>query len=162
MKIEEMTPELIEKAKACKTTEELMKFFMENHISLPDEYLENVSGGVNADEYDSEYAKAGARECAVSGLGRAAFAGRILATLGGKDKAKLQSYLLGAVLALDVQAMQSFVGDQENVEAYIAGKAPLQQCFCDVMEALAAGEAHQVPAEISGKMGLEGVLDIAF
>ncbi|MBR5561047.1 MAG: 2-dehydro-3-deoxygalactonokinase [Clostridia bacterium] len=117
---------------------------------------------VNADEYDSEYAKAGARECAVSGLGRAAFAGRILATLGGKDKAKLQSYLLGATLALDVQAMQSFVGDQENVEAYIAGKAPLQQCFCDVMEALAAGEAHQVPAEISGKMGLEGVLEIAF
>ena len=117
---------------------------------------------VNADEYDSEYAKAGARECAVSGLGRAAFAGRILSTLGGKDKAKLQSYLLGAVLALDVQAMQSFVGDQENVEAYIAGKAPLQQCFCDVMEALAAGEAHQVPAEISGKMGLEGVLEIAF
>ena len=117
---------------------------------------------VSADEYDSEYAKAGARECAVSGLGRAAFAGRILATLGGKEKAKLQSYLLGAVLALDVQAMQSFVGDQENVEAYIAGKAPLQQCFCDVMEALAAGEAHQVPAEISGKMGLEGVLEIAF
>jgi len=117
---------------------------------------------VNADEYDGEYAKAGARECAVSGLGRAAFAGRILATLGGKDKAKLQSYLLGAVLALDVQAMQSFVGDQENVEAYIAGKAPLQQCFCDVMEALAAGEAHQVPAEISGRMGLEGVLEIAF
>ena len=117
---------------------------------------------VSADEYDSEYAKAGARECAVSGLGRAAFAGRILATLGGKEKAKLQSYLLGAVLALDVQAMQSFVGDQENVEAYIAGKAPLQQCFCDVMESLAAGEAHQVPAEISGKMGLEGVLEIAF
>ena len=117
---------------------------------------------VNADEYDSEYAKAGARECAVSGLGRAAFAGRILATLGGKDKAKLQSYLLGATLALDVQAMQSFVGDQENVEAYIAGKAPLQQCFCDVMEALAAGEAHQVPAEVSGRMGLEGVLEIAF
>ncbi len=117
---------------------------------------------VNADEYDAEYAKAGARECAVSGLGRAAFAGRILATLGGKDKAKLQSYLLGAVLALDVQAMQSFVGDQENVEAYIAGKAPLQQCFCDVMEALAAGEAHQVPAEISARMGLEGVLEIAF
>ena len=117
---------------------------------------------VNVDEYDGEYAKAGARECAVSGLGRAAFAGRILSTLGGKDKAKLQSYLLGATLALDVQAMQSFVGDAENVEAYIAGKAPIQQCFCDVMEALAAGEAHQVPAEVSAKMGLEGVLEIAF
>ena len=46
---------------------------------------------VNADEYDAEYAKAGARECAVSGLGRSAFAGRILNTLGGKDKTKIQS-----------------------------------------------------------------------
>jgi len=117
---------------------------------------------VNANEYDGEYAKAGARECAVSGLGRAAFAGRILSTLGGKDKAKLQSYLLGATLALDVQAMQAFVGDQENVEAYIAGKAPLQQCMCDVIEALAAGEAVQVPVELSGMMGLTGVLEIAF
>ena len=116
---------------------------------------------VNAGEYDAEYAKAGARECAVSGLGRAAFAGRILNTLGGKDKAKIQSYLLGAVLALDVQAMQSFIGDQENVEAFVAGKAPLQQCFCDVIEALAAGEAVQVPVELSGKMGLAGVLEIA-
>ena len=116
---------------------------------------------VNAGEYDAEYAKAGARECAVSGLGRAAFAGRILNTLGGKDKAKIQSYLLGAVLALDVQAMQSFIGDQENVEAYVAGKAPLQQCVCDVIEALAAGEAVQVPVELSGKMGLAGVMEIA-
>ena len=116
---------------------------------------------LNAGEYDAEYAKAGARECAVSGLGRAAFAGRILNTLGGKDKAKIQSYLLGAVLALDVQAMQSFIGDQENVEAFVAGKAPLQQCFCDVIEALAAGEAVQVPVELSGKMGLAGVLEIA-
>lgn len=117
---------------------------------------------VNAEEYDAEYAKAGARECAVSGMGRAAFAGRILSTLGGKDKAKLQSYLLGATLALDVQALQSFIGDQDNVEAYVAGKAPLQQCMCDVIEALAAGEAVQVPVELSAKMGLEGVLAIAF
>lgn len=117
---------------------------------------------VNAEDYDETYARHGAWESAMSGLGRAAFAGRILNTLGGREKAKIQSYLLGATLALDVQAMQSFVGDDENVEAYIAGKAPLQQCFCDVMEALEAGEAHQVPAELSGRMGLEGVLEIAF
>ena len=116
---------------------------------------------VSGEAYDAEYAKHGAWESAMSGLGRAAFAGRILTTLGGAEKAKIQSYLLGAVLALDVQAMQSFVGDAENVEAYIAGKAPLQQCMCDVIEALAAGEAVQVPAEVSGKMGLTGVLDIA-
>ena len=55
MKFEDLTNEQIEKAKACKTTEELMKFFMENHISLPDEYLENVSGGVGNYEYDDYY-----------------------------------------------------------------------------------------------------------
>ena len=119
-------------------------------------------GFVSGEDYDPVYAKHGAWESAMSGLGRAAFAGRILNTLGGRGKSEIQSYLLGAVLALDVQAMQSFVGDAENVEAYIAGKAPLQQCFCDVMEALEAGEAYQVPEELSAKMGLEGVLEIAF
>ncbi len=117
---------------------------------------------VDADAYDFEMAKHGAWECAMSGLGRAAFAGRILSTLGGKEKDKLQSYLLGAVLALDVQAMQAFVGDAENVEAYVAGKAPVQQCMCDVIEALEAGDAVQVPAEVSAQMGLAGVLEIAF
>ena len=117
---------------------------------------------VAADAYNAEMAKAGARESAVSGLGRAAFAGRILNTLGGKARSDIQSYLLGATLALDVQAMQAYIGDQENVEAYVAGKAPVQQCMCDVIEALEAGEAHQVPADLSAKMGLEGVLEIAF
>lgn len=117
---------------------------------------------VSGEEYDAVYAKHGAWESAMNGLGRAAFAGRILSTLGGAEKAKIQSYLLGAVLALDVQAMQSFVSDQEGVEAYVAGKAPLQGCMCDVIEALEAGEAHQVPEELSAKMGLEGVLEIAF
>lgn len=117
---------------------------------------------VAADAYNAEMAKAGARESAVSGLGRAAFAGRILNTLGGKARSDIQSYLLGATLALDVQAMQAYIGDQENVEAYVAGKAPVQQCMCDVIKALEAGEAHQVPADLSAKMGLEGVLEIAF
>lgn len=117
---------------------------------------------VSPEAYDAAYAKAGARECAVSGLGRAAFAGRILKTLGGEERTRIQSYLLGAVLALDVQAMQAFVGDREDVEAYIAGKAPLRQGMCDVIDALCAGEAVQVPEEISGGMGLAGALEIAF
>ena len=126
--------------------------------------LSDAVGGsfVGAQDYDAEYVKAGARECAVSGLGRAAFAGRILSTLGGQEKTRIQSYLLGAVLALDVQAMQSFVGDREDVAAYIAGKAPLQQGMCDVMTALCAGEAVQVSSELSGQMGLAGALEIAF
>lgn len=126
--------------------------------------LSDAVGGsfVSAQDYDAEYVKAGARECAVSGLGRAAFAGRILSTLGGQEKTRIQSYLLGAALALDVQAMQAFVGDREDVEAYIAGKAPLQQGMCDVIEALCAGEAVQVPSELSGQMGLAGAMEIAF
>ena len=125
--------------------------------------LADAAGGgfASADTYDAEMARAGARECAASGLGRAAFAGRILHTLGGREHAQIQSYLLGAALALDVQAMQSFVGDTDSVQAYVAGKAPVQQCMCDVMEALCAGEAQQVPAELSARMGLEGVLRIA-
>ena len=117
---------------------------------------------VGAEGYDADYARAGARECAVSGLGRAAFAGRILRTLGGEDREKVQSYLLGAVLALDVQAMQAFAADFEAVEAYVAGKVPVRQAVCDVMEALCAGEAVQVPEEISAQMGLAGALEIAF
>ena len=126
--------------------------------------LSDAVGGsfVSAQAYDAQYAMAGARECAVSGLGRAAFAGRILSTLGGEEKPKIQSYLLGAALALDVQAMQAFVGDRGDVEAYIAGKAPLQQGMCDVIEALCAGEAVQVPSALSDRMGLEGALEIAF
>lgn len=144
-------------------------------------------GFVSADAYDTAMAKEGAWECAMSGLGRAAFAGRILSTLGGREKEKIQSYLLGATLALDVQAMQAFkpsVPDEALMQAgmqsvgamlgaapdyagsepgiYVAGKAPVQQCMCDVIEALEAGEARQVPAELSGRMGLEGVLEIAF
>lgn len=126
--------------------------------------LSDAVGGsfLSAQEYDTQYVQAGARECAVSGLGRAAFAGRILRTLGQEEPAQIRSYLLGAALALDVQAMQAFVGEREDVEAYIAGKPPLQQGMCDVMEALCAGEATQVPAELSARMGLEGALAIAF
>ncbi len=45
-------------------------------------------------------------------FGRAAFSGRILKTLGKRSHAEVQSYLLGAALALDVQAMEAFLPDQ--------------------------------------------------
>lgn len=38
--------------------------------------------------------------------------GRILKTLGKRSHAEVQSYLLGAALALDVQAMEAFLPDQ--------------------------------------------------
>jgi hypothetical protein len=45
MKIEELTPELVEKAKKCETREERLAFIRENGIELNDEQLEAVSGG---------------------------------------------------------------------------------------------------------------------
>ena len=43
--IKDLTKEQIEEAKACKTTEERINFFKEHNISLPDSYLEKISGG---------------------------------------------------------------------------------------------------------------------
>lgn len=43
--VKDLSPELQEKAKACKTPEELMKLADENDIELTQEALKQVSGG---------------------------------------------------------------------------------------------------------------------
>ena len=43
--IEGLSPELQEKARACKTKEELNAFIADNDLELPEEALELVSGG---------------------------------------------------------------------------------------------------------------------
>ena len=43
--IKELSPELQQKARACNTSEELMEFLADNDIELPEDALENVSGG---------------------------------------------------------------------------------------------------------------------
>lgn len=48
--LEGLSPELQEKAKACKTTEELLKLADENDIELKPEALEAVSGGCGSSE----------------------------------------------------------------------------------------------------------------
>jgi len=45
MRIEELSPELVEKAKGCETTEERMAFIQENGIELTEEQLQSISGG---------------------------------------------------------------------------------------------------------------------
>ena len=70
---------------------------MTHHTILADA----VGGAFVAPEaYDSRMAMEGAWACSQSGLGRAAFSGRILKTLGKRSHAEVQSYLLGAALAL--------------------------------------------------------------
>ena len=125
--------------------------------------LANAVGGEFADAqtYDVQLVRQGARECAETGIGRAAFAGRILNQLGGVDSVRLRSYLLGVVLAQDVAALKKFVPDIRNAKILIAGKAPLQRAIADVMETMGLPDAVQVEAEISGQMGIYGALKIA-
>lgn len=118
-------------------------------------------GFASAEEYDSEMACEGARECARSGLGRAAFAGRILSTLGGKEAAAVRSYLLGAVLALDVKALEAFLPDPGSAQTYVAGRAPVQRAMCDVLGALGVGGARAVSQDVTARMGIAGAGMIA-
>lgn len=112
-----------------------------------------------AGDYDAEMARRGALECRRRGLGRGAFAGRILGQLGGEDSVRLRSFLLGAVLAQDVLALETFL--PEGAETYIAGKPPLQQAMADVLEVFGITRTHPVPAEICAQMGVRGALRIA-
>ena len=45
MKLRDLTEEQIERAKACKTEEEIQAFLSENQIELTPEELEQISGG---------------------------------------------------------------------------------------------------------------------
>ena len=51
MKLKDLSPELQEKAKACKTAEELKTLAQENGFELSDEELEGVSGGEDYPSY---------------------------------------------------------------------------------------------------------------
>lgn len=112
-------------------------------------------------DYDAELACQGALECASSGLGRAAFAGRILSQLGRMESVRLRSYLLGAVLAQDVQALRGFTSDAQDVQFLIAGKPPLQAAIADVVRTMGMREAVQVDSAVTARMGLAGALRIA-
>jgi len=112
-----------------------------------------------AGDYDAGMARRGALECRRCGLGRGAFAGRILSQLGGEDSVCLRSFLLGAVLAQDALALKAFL--PEGAAVYIAGKPPLQQAMQDVLEVFGITRTHCVPAEICTQMGIRGALRIA-
>ena len=55
--IEGLSPELQEKARACKTKEELNAFIAENDLELPEEALELVSGGCGTSTPKKPYCK---------------------------------------------------------------------------------------------------------
>ena len=54
MGFEDLTPEQMEKAKACKTAEELRAVADEAGAELPDEALEAIVGGIDMPELPDE------------------------------------------------------------------------------------------------------------
>ena len=120
-----------------------------------------VKGGFCTEETcDPAMVRAGARECAAMGLGRAAFAGRILSTLGNAEPAKVQSWLLGAALAEDAKALRIFA-DGDSCPVFVAGKPPLQRAFLDVLEELSVAGAAGVEPALSVRMGITGALAVS-
>lgn len=109
--------------------------------------------------YDAALLLAGYREAERSGLGRAAFAGRILSNLGGLGPEKTACYLLGAVLQSDVTAIRTFC--KKDVPIYIAGKQPLQKALFDVLCESGYGCVRVIPGAVFAKMGVWGALTIA-
>jgi hypothetical protein len=45
MRLEDMTPEMVEEAKKCETPEERLAFIRENGVELTDEQMEGIAGG---------------------------------------------------------------------------------------------------------------------
>lgn len=117
-------------------------------------------GFASEEDYDPEMACQGALECARSGLGRAAFAGRILNQLGKESHARLRSYLLGAVLAQDVLALRTFMGEAEDASVFVAGKMPLRRALVDVMDCMGMHSVQTVSENVSGSMGVMGARTI--
>lgn len=113
----------------------------------------------DAQSYDRDAALAGARECASCGLGRAAFAARIMRTLGNTDMGKIRSMLLGAVLYEDYRALRAFIGDDGENVIHIAGKEPLSRAFCDILTAYGL-DARIVDAAVWERMGRAGALRV--
>ena len=52
MNFEDLNPELQEKAKACKTPEELLELAKEEGLELPEEALNAIAGGWGADQQE--------------------------------------------------------------------------------------------------------------
>ena len=51
--IKDLAPELQEKGRACGSVEELLALAMEAQIAVPDEVLEAIAGGADAEALDS-------------------------------------------------------------------------------------------------------------
>lgn len=90
---------------------------------------------VREDAYDCRMVLAGFDASRSGGIGRAAFCVRILGQFAGKDHQQLANYLLGAVLASDVQTLKTSPAlcADRDAAIVVSGKNPLRRAIRDVL-----------------------------
>lgn len=88
-------------------------------------------------EYQSDLVLAGFRTAQKTGLARASFSTRILHQLGGYTEMQAANYLLGVVLAGDLQALRhsSAIKTVEDRQIVVAGKGVFVRALMDVFAA---------------------------
>lgn len=88
------------------------------------------------ESYDTEMVLRGARTAEKTGLGRACFSGRILASFVTADEMQIANFLLGAVLQGDIEAFRNSeaLSLEKDAEIIIAGKNPLRQAIMDILK----------------------------
>lgn len=108
---------------------------------------------VQKETYCRERVLAGCREAAESGLGRAAFAGRILTQFQVTDAVGAANYLLGAALWEDVRVLAAL---RKNLnlacQVVVAGKFAFRQALADLFQEFGPFthvQAFPVPEEFS-------------
>lgn len=84
--------------------------------------------------YAKEYVLAGYETAKKTGIGRACFSARILNTFAEPDKTKIASYVLGAVLQNDMEAVKnsSALKCDADTTVVIYGKNPLREALKDL------------------------------
>ena len=90
---------------------------------------------LEAEEYSREWAIRGYDTAKRCGLARACFSARILSQFATKDHGQLASYLYGAVLQGDVQAIagSTALRGSEDTKVIISGRPPLQEILRDLI-----------------------------
>lgn len=89
---------------------------------------------VSEETYNREMVLAGYRTAASTGIGRACFSARILNMFAEPDKQKIASYVLGAVLQNDLEAVKnsSALDVSRETTVVVSGKNPLRRALMDL------------------------------
>lgn len=126
------------------------------HHTVLSDSLENAFA--SEQDYDPTLMLAGAAACD-AGLGRSAFLVRIMRTLGNYTARDARNFLLGAVMRMDLEALEHFSLFSPEQPLYIASKPPLGLALLDLLHAHGY-EASLLDEPLRKSMGFLGVKTI--